>query len=120
MAPAARYLPPDLAPTREQLAQRPGPLLVEFGTAGCGYCLAAAPHVAALLERFPDVEHVRVEDGSGRPLGRSFRVKLWPNFVFMRGGAVVRQLARPGRAELEDAFRELTDPTATNGQRQES
>jgi thioredoxin 1 len=113
MAPAARYLPPDQAPTREQLERRPGPLLLEFGTAGCGHCVAAAPHVAALLGRHPDVEHVRVEDGSGRPLGRSFRVKLWPNFVFMRDGAVVRQLARPGRAELAEALTALAGPAPT-------
>jgi thioredoxin 1 len=53
------------------------------------------------------VSHVKVEDGPGRPLGRSFRVKLWPSFVFLRDGAVVRQLARPSHAELEDAFRGL-------------
>jgi thioredoxin 1 len=50
---------------------------------------------------------VKVEDGPGRPLGRSFRVRLWPNFVFLRDGRVVRQLARPSHAELEGAFRDL-------------
>jgi thioredoxin 1 len=104
---APQYLPPDQAPTREQLDRRAGAVLVEFGTAWCGHCTAASPRVQALLARHPGVEHVRVEDGPGRPLGRSFRVKLWPNFVFMRDGAVVRQLARPGEAELAAAFREL-------------
>lgn len=107
MPTTSEYLAPDHAPTREQLDQRTGPVLVEFGTSWCGYCNAAAAGVAALLGRYPDIAHVKVEDGPGRPLGRSFRVKLWPNFVFMRDGAVVRQLARPGRAELEDAFRGL-------------
>ena len=50
---------------------------------------------------------MKVEDGPGRPLGRSFRVKLWPSFVFLRDGQAVRQLARPSHAELEGAFREL-------------
>ena len=104
---AAQYLDPDQAPTREQLDQRTGPVLVEFGTAWCGYCSAAAPQVRSLLAQHPGVEHVKVEDGPGRPLGRSFRVKLWPNFVLMRDGAVVQQLARPGKGELEAALREL-------------
>lgn len=108
----SRYLDPDQAPTREQLDHRTGRVLVEFGTAWCGHCSAAAPHVKALLARYPDIEHVKVEDGPGRPLGRSFRVRLWPNFVFMRDGAVIRQLARPDRAELDDAMRGLIDPSS--------
>jgi thioredoxin 1 len=107
MAFTSLYLAPDQAPTREQLDRRSGPVLVEFGTAWCGFCAAASPHVQALLARHPEVEHVRVEDGPGRPLGRSFRVKLWPNFVLMRDGVVVRQLARPSETELAEAFREL-------------
>lgn len=107
MSDATDYLDPDQAPTREQLDQRTGPVLVEFGTAWCGHCNAAAPQVRALLARHPGVTHVKVEDGPGRPLGRSFRVKLWPNFVFMRDGVVVQQLARPGKAELEHAVRSL-------------
>jgi thioredoxin 1 len=52
---------------------------------------------------------VKVEDGPGRPLGRSFRVRLWPSFVFLRDGKVLRQLARPSHAELDEAFRELDE-----------
>jgi len=63
--------------------------------------------VAALLDQHPEVRHVRVEDGPGRPLGRSFKVRLWPNLVFLRDGRVVRQLARPGHDQLDEAFREL-------------
>jgi thioredoxin 1 len=114
MSDASRYLDPDQAPTREQLSQRTGPVVVEFGTDWCGHCIAAAPQVQGLLARHPGVTHVKVEDGRGRPLGRSFGVKLWPNFVFMRDGAVVQQLARPGKAELEAAFRRLVEPAAAS------
>jgi thioredoxin 1 len=55
------------------------------------------------------VAHVKVEDGPGRPLGRSFRVKLWPSFVFLRDGKVLRQLARPSHDELDEAFRALEE-----------
>jgi thioredoxin 1 len=64
--------------------------------------------VAALVRRHPDVRHLPVEDGPGQPLGRSFQVKLWPTFVFLRDGRVVRRLVRPGREELRQGFDALT------------
>ena len=85
----------------------PGLVLLEFGTEWCGFCRAAQPLVAGLLRDNPTVRHVKVEDGPGLPLGRSFRVRLWPNFVLLKDGAVVRQLARPTGAELKEAFADL-------------
>jgi thioredoxin 1 len=82
-------------PTREEIDQTDGPVLLEFGASWCPYCQALAPRLAALLRSFPRVRHIKVEDGPGRPLGRSFRVKLWPALVFLRDGQVVKQLARP-------------------------
>ena len=107
------YLPPEDAPTREQIDATPGLVLLEFGTDWCGFCRALAPKVAAMVAANPEIRHIKVEDGSGRPLGRSFRVKLWPNLVFLRDGAVVRQLARPTTAELEDALAAALSPVAT-------
>jgi thioredoxin len=98
------YLQPDAAPTREEVDRMPGLVLLEFGTDWCGFCCAARPHVAALLRENAEVRHVKVEDGPGRKLGRSFGVRLWPNFVLLKDGVVVRQLARPGAAELRQAF----------------
>jgi thioredoxin 1 len=103
----SEYLPAEAAPTREELDSARGPVLVEFGTDWCGICQAAQPRISALLAAHPEVRHVKVEDGPGRKLGRSFRVKLWPNLVFMKDGAVVRQLARPGDDELAEAFAAL-------------
>jgi thioredoxin 1 len=107
---SADYLPLEEAPTREEIDRTPGLVLLEFGTDWCGICRAAAPRIAAMLREHPQVRHVKVEDGSGRPLGRSFKVKLWPSLVFLRDGAVVRQLARPSDAELKEAFTVLTKP----------
>lgn len=98
------YLPEDETPRREDVDQMTGPVLVEFGTPWCGYCQAAQRDIATLLTEFPQVKHVKVEDGPGRRLGRTFRVKLWPNLVFMKDGAVVKQLARPGAREMREAF----------------
>jgi len=72
-----------------------GPTVLEFGTPWCGWCRAAQPLIAAALSSHPSVRHVKVEDGSGRPLGRSFRVKLWPTLIFLSGGHEVARLVRP-------------------------
>ena len=61
----------------------------------------------SLLGQKPGVRHVKVEDGPGRRLGRSFGVRLWPNFVLSKDGVVVRQLARPSANELKEAFAAL-------------
>jgi thioredoxin 1 len=95
------------APTREEVDRSKGPVLLEFGTSWCGHCRAIALRVTELLDRHPEVKHVKVEDGPGRPLGRSFQVRLWPSFVFLRDGRVVRQLARPSHAALDEAFQAL-------------
>jgi len=105
---SADYLELERAPTREEVDQMKGLVLLEFGTDWCGFCSAAAPQVESFLRQHPGVRHVKVEDGPGRPLGRSFRVRLWPNLVFLRDGVVVRQLARPGTADLREAFEALT------------
>jgi thioredoxin 1 len=106
----AGYVASDEAPTREAVNRMPGLVLLEFGTEWCGFCRAAAPHVAGLLRENPGVRHLKVEDGPGLPLGRSFRVRLWPNFVLLKDGAVVRQLARPSANELKEAFAALVSP----------
>jgi thioredoxin 1 len=109
---ATAYLDETAAPSRAQVDAMPGLVLLEFGTEWCGFCRAAAPQVSALLAQHPEVRHVKVSDGPGLPLGRSFRVRLWPNLVFLRDGKLVRQLARPSRAELQEAFRELVSAKA--------
>jgi thioredoxin 1 len=86
----------------------PGLVLLEFGTQWCGHCLALAPRVASMLAKHPTVQHIKVADGPGQALGRSFRVRLWPSLVFLRDGVVVRQLARPTHAEMDEAFQALS------------
>ncbi|HEX5270446.1 MAG TPA: thioredoxin family protein, partial [Gemmataceae bacterium] len=61
-----------------------------------------------LLRRYPDVRHIWVEDGKGKPLGRSFRVKLWPSLVFLRDGRVVKQVARPEPAEVSEGLEAIS------------
>ena len=95
-------------PTREEVDRMAGPVVLEFGASWCPHCQAIQPQMAGLLARHPEVRHVRVEDGPGRPLGRSFRVKLWPTLVFLRDGAVLGIAVRPDAAEIESGFSDLT------------
>jgi thioredoxin len=92
--------PSEREPTREEIDQTCGPVLLEFGASWCPFCKALAPKLSGLLRDYPDVRHIRIEDGPGRPLGRSFRVMLWPNLVFLKDGQVVQQLARPEADEV--------------------
>lgn len=85
-------------PERSAIDAMPGTLALEFGTDWCGYCRAAAPLIASAVAGFPDLKHIKVEDGSGRPLGRSFRVKLWPTLVVLRNGKEVARVVRPADA----------------------
>lgn len=95
-------------PAREEIDRLSGPVLLEFGTGWCGFCQAVQRPLAALLEEFPEVRHIKIEDGKGRPLGRSFRVKLWPNLVFLRDGKMTAQLARPEAEEIRRELQALT------------
>jgi thioredoxin 1 len=87
-------------PARADIDALQGPTMLEFGTSWCGYCRAAQAPIAAALAQHPAVRHVRIEDGSGRPLGRSFGVKLWPTLIFLQDGKEVARLVRPRDPDL--------------------
>ena len=59
------------------------------------------------MVKHPEIEHVKVEDGRGRPLGRSFGVKLWPTLVAMREGKILFQVSRPDEAAIGQAVQAL-------------
>lgn len=98
-------------PARAEVDALPGPVLLEFGSPWCGYCRAAQPLIEQALRGHDGVRHLKIADGSGLPLGRSFRIKLWPTLVFMKDGSEVARLVRPGAAAaIEEALTQIDPP----------
>lgn len=105
------YLPETI--TRDEVDALPGATVLQFGTDWCGYCRAAEPAIASVLGKADGVRHLLVEDGKGRPLGRSYRVTLWPTLVFLAEGREVARVVRPwDTSELDLAMERLRDETA--------
>ena len=95
-------------PNRAEIDALPGPLLLEFGSFSCGWCIRAQSLLKNAFAAHPGVQHIKVEDGSGQPLGRSFGVKLWPTLVFLNDGREVTRLIRPSRPqEVAEAFNSI-------------
>jgi thioredoxin 1 len=99
------------APTRAQIDALQGAVLLEFGANWCGHCMAAQAPLTAAIAGHGTVTHIKVEDGPGRPLGRSFRVKLWPTLIFLRDGQEVERLVRPlAAAPIAAALARIDSP----------
>jgi thioredoxin 1 len=97
-----------MEPSRAEVDALTGPVVLEFGADWCGYCNVLRPHLSSLLKEFSQVRHIRIEDGPGLPLGRSFGIKLWPTLVFMRDGQVMHKAVRPAPAEVRTGLVAIT------------
>lgn len=108
---SASYL--DSEPARAEIDTSPGALVLEFGAPWCGYCSAAQPLIEAAFSSLPQVRHLKIEDGRGRPLGRSFGIKLWPTLVVLRDGVEQARVTRPPDVEsVNRALQRSLDPGA--------
>ena len=97
------------APARAEIDAIAGPAVVEFGTNWCGFCRAAQPLIASAFEGHAGLRHIKIEDGSGRALGRSYGVKLWPTLVFLRDGKESARVVRPQDSQaIRDALARIT------------
>ena len=54
-------------PTRAEIDALKTPTVLEFSTAWCGYCQTAQPFIAEAFADYPQISHVKVEDGT-RPV----------------------------------------------------
>jgi thioredoxin 1 len=90
---------------RSEVDELDGSVVLIFGTNWCGFCQGAAGDIAEALGEFPNVKHIAVEDGPGRSLGRSFRVKLWPTLIFLKDGQEIARRVRPAdTGEIREAL----------------
>jgi thioredoxin 1 len=104
-------------PTRTEVDALAGAALLEFGTPTCGYCRGAQPLIAASLSAHPAVRHIKVEDGPGKPLGRSFGVRLWPTLIFLRDGKEVARIVRTvPKSAVDEALTAITASAGATGQ----
>ena len=100
-----------IEPERAEIDMLEGPTLLEFGSPTCGHCRAAQPPLASALADHPHLRHIKIADGSGRPLGRSFKVKLWPTLVFLSNGREIARLVRTDDvAEIRSAIAQIDPP----------
>lgn len=82
-------------PSRAEVDAIAGATVLEFGASWCPICRSAQPAIEQAFEGHGEVRHLRIEDGPGRPLGRSFGVKLWPTLIFLKQGQELARLVRP-------------------------
>lgn len=102
----------ETALSRAEIDALAGPTLLEFGSPACGHCRRAQPLIASALAAHPGVRHLKVADGRGRRLGRSFRVKLWPTLVFLVDGKERVRLVRPVEGAAIERALAAVDPGA--------
>lgn len=95
-------------PKREEVDALPGATVLEFGSPWCGYCRRAQPLIADAFASHPDIRHLKVSDASGKRLGRSFGVKLWPTLVFLKDGKEAARVVRPNDStEVSQALAQI-------------
>lgn len=96
-------------PSLDEINRLDGYACLEFGAPWCGHCVAAELAIEAVLSA-AQIPHIKVYDGKGLPLGRAFKIKLWPTLILLKDGKEVARVVRPTTATQVDEL--LTNITA--------
>jgi thioredoxin 1 len=97
-------------PSRADVDALTGAAVIEFGNPWCGHCRRTEASIRQAFAAHPGARHIKVADASGKRLGRSFGVKLWPTLVFLKDGVEVARLIRPADEQaIQDALKTI-DP----------
>ncbi|HEY0561753.1 MAG TPA: thioredoxin family protein [Methylophilus sp.] len=75
--------------------QLTGLVLLEFGATWCSYCQAAQAMITQAVAQYPHLQHIKIEDGKGKRLGRQLTVKLWPTLIVLKDGVEMSRVVRP-------------------------
>jgi thioredoxin 1 len=81
--------------TVEQIGTLLGDAVLEFGAPWCEHCQAASSSIKEVVTENSGLSHIKIYDGKGKPLGRAFKVKLWPTLILLHDGNEVARLVRP-------------------------
>lgn len=96
-------------PDRDTVDDLNAPTVLEFGAPWCPICQGAQALIEEALAQYPTVQRLMIEDGPGRKLGRSFRVKLWPTLIFLKNGQELARVVRPtDRREITEGLAQIT------------
>ena len=63
---------------KAEIEQLNGLTVIEFGANWCTYCQAAQAIIAKALLNYPNVKHIKIEDGKGQSLTAYRRPNLCP------------------------------------------
>ena len=97
---------------KAEIEQLNGLTVIEFGANWCSYCQGAQAIIAKALLNYPNVKHIKIEDGKGQRLGRLYAVKLWPTLVFLKDGVELSRLVRPHNEQvITDALDQMDNET---------
>jgi thioredoxin 1 len=89
----------EAALTFEQTGELSGDSILEFGAPWCGHCQAASSAIDEAVAEHSGLRHIKIYDGKGKPLGRAFKVKLWPTLILLQNGNEVARLVRPLKSD---------------------
>lgn len=99
-------------PSLSEVEAFPGPVILDFGNEWCGFCQASLPFISAAIAEYAQIPHIKIADGRGKPLGRAFKVKLWPTLIFLNNGKEIARLVRPDNtAAIQDALALIDNAT---------